>query len=220
MKTIVCYGDSNTWGYRPRREVPPVSAMNRYPWDVRWTGLLQKKLGEHYHVIEEGLNGRTTMFDCPMEDHRNGLKTIDVCLRTSTPFDLIIIMLGTNDTKFTIGMKPCIIAHGIERLIAKVKNQGCGPEGKDPEILVVAPIRMGKGVEKGWLAVEFDAESQIKDEQLAAEYRRVAAANGVHFMDAGERVCADSADYIHMNAEGHAVLADMMYEKVLEILGE
>ena len=119
MKTIMCYGDSNTWGFMPKLEMPDVESKNRYPWDVRWTGKLQAMLGSDYRVLEEGLNGRTTMFDCPMEDHRNGLNDIDVALLTHAPIDLVVIMLGTNDTKIAFRMTDYIIAHGIERLIDK-----------------------------------------------------------------------------------------------------
>ena len=55
MKSILCYGDSNTYGLMP-------DSPDRYPRDVRWTGILQKKLGEDYYVIEEGLSGRTTLW--------------------------------------------------------------------------------------------------------------------------------------------------------------
>ena len=81
MKTILCYGDSNTWGYMPKTEGPEITADNRYPWGVRWTSRLQMALGHDYRVAENGVNGRTTMFDCPMAEYRNGLKDIDVCIQ-------------------------------------------------------------------------------------------------------------------------------------------
>ncbi|MBR2571447.1 MAG: SGNH/GDSL hydrolase family protein [Clostridia bacterium] len=217
MKTILCFGDSNTWGYMPKVDRPVLDATNRYPWGVRWTSLLDARLGDGYRVVEEGLNGRTTMFDCPMEDHRNGLKDIDVCLLTHNPIDMIVITLGTNDVKPAFNMSPYIIAHGIERLIARVRANLCGPGGKDPQILIVAPIRIGENVEKQWLGVEFDASSLRKDAMLAEEYRKVAEAQGVHFLDAGARITADPADCIHMNEEGHRLFAELVYEKIRAI---
>ena len=97
MKTIVCYGDSNTWGYMPKRERPQETTLNRFPWGVRWTSLLQEQLGAAYRVVEEGLNGRTTMFDDPLDICRNGLESIDCCMLSKHPVDLVILMLGTND---------------------------------------------------------------------------------------------------------------------------
>ena len=219
MKTILCFGDSNTWGYMPKRDMPPMDAVNRFPWDVRWTGRLQMRLGHDYRVLEEGLNGRTTAFDCPMEDFRNGLKAIDTCLLTQTPIDLGMSMLGTNDTKLTLRMNEHVIAHGVERLIARVKTGGHGPEGRDPEILVVSPIRMGEQVEDRWLCGEFDAQSLVLDKKLAPAFARVAQAAGAHFLDAGASITADDADCIHMNAQGHATLAALLFDEVKRILG-
>ena len=218
MKTIMCYGDSNTWGFMPKLEMPDVESKNRYPWDVRWTGKLQAMLGSDYRVLEEGLNGRTTMFDCPMEDHRNGLNDIDVALLTHAPIDLVVIMLGTNDTKIAFRMTDYIIAHGIERLIARVKSGGHGPDGGDPQVLVVAPIRMGEDVENRWLGGEFDAASLALDRKLAPAYERVARRAGVHFLDAGAHITADPADCIHMNENGHEVLAGLLCKEIRRIL--
>ena len=219
MKSIMCFGDSNTWGFMPKLEQPAMDAPNRYPFDVRWTGLLQSKLGANYRIIEEGLIGRTTMFDCPMEDHRNGLKDIDMLLVTHTPLDLVIIMLGTNDTKLTLGMTPHVIARGVERLIERIRTGSHGPGGAAPLILVVAPIRMGARVSERWLKGEFDASSLEKDACLAPAFADVARRTGVHFLDAGAHITADDADCIHMNVEGHAALAGLMYDAVKEILG-
>lgn len=219
MKSILCYGDSNTWGFMPWKERPAVKADNRFPWEVRWTGRLEQQLGKDWRVIEAGLNGRTTMFDCFMEEHRNGLKDIDVCLLTAMPVDLVILMLGTNDSKVVFGKPSFVIAHGIQRLIDRVKNgaYGYGPGGSTPEILVVSPIRMTEGVFTSWLSDEFDADSIARSAQLSERYRQVAEQNGVHFLDAAASIAADESDGIHMNAEGHAKMADLIQAKVLEI---
>ena len=221
MKAILCYGDSNTWGFMPRKDRPPVKAANRYPWPVRWPGLLQARLGEDYHIIEEGLNGRTTMFDCFLEEHRNGLKDIDVSLLTHMPVDLVVLMLGTNDCKLAFGKSPYLIAQGVRRLIDRVKggDYGYGPQGRDPQILVVAPIGIGEGVLDSWLSEEFDEESIRRAKRLPEYYRRVAEECGAHFLDASAHIDADGADGIHMNAEGHAVMANLMAEAVQRILG-
>ncbi|MBQ9959278.1 MAG: acylhydrolase, partial [Oscillospiraceae bacterium] len=89
-KRILCYGDSNTWGYIG-------GVGERFGRDVRWTGRLQTLLGSDYTVIEEGLNSRTTVWDDPVEMHKNGYTYLMPCLQTHRPLDLVIIMLGTND---------------------------------------------------------------------------------------------------------------------------
>ncbi len=219
MRTILCYGDSNTWGFMPRKTKPPLKAENRYPWETRWPGRLEERLGKGWRVLEAGLNGRTTMFDCFMEEHRNGLHDIDVALLTSMPVDLVILMLGTNDSKQAFGKTPYVIAHGIRRLIGRISggDYGYGPGGRIPEILVVSPIRMTEGVYTSWLSVEFDSESLLRSGKLAEEYEKVAAESGAHFLNAGAVISADSSDGIHMNAEGHAKMAEIIGEKVRQI---
>ena len=219
MRSILCFGDSNTWGFMPRADRPPVKAENRFPWDIRWPGRLEGMLGAGWRVVEEGLNGRTTMFDCFMEEHRNGLKAIDVCLLTAMPVDLVILMLGTNDSKRVFDKPPFVIAHGVQRLIGRVTGggYGYGPGGRTPEILIVSPIRMTEGVYTSWLSDEFDAKSVERCGQLAPHLERVAAQNGAHFLDAGAFISADASDGIHMNADGHAKLAELLYRKIQEI---
>ena len=221
VRSILCFGDSNTWGFMPWKERPAIKANNRFPWEVRWTGRLERALGGDWRVIEAGLNGRTTMFDCFMEEHRNGLKDIDVCLLTAMPVDLVILMLGTNDSKVVFDKPPFVIAHGIQRLIDRVKNgaYGYGPNGSTPEILVVSPIRMTEGIFTSWLSDEFDEKSIERSAQLSEQYRRVAGQNGVHFLDAAASIAADPSDGIHMNAEGHARMAELLQAKVGEIFG-
>ena len=68
---ILCFGDSNTYGYKP-------DGTGRFDTDTRWTSLLQKKLGADHRVIEEGLCGRTTVFQDDLREGRRGLDLIGV----------------------------------------------------------------------------------------------------------------------------------------------
>ena len=219
MKTIVCYGDSNTWGYMPKREHPEITANNRFPWGVRWTSLLQMKLGADYRVVEEGLNGRTTMFDDPLDVCRNGLEGIDYSMLTNCPVDLVILMLGTNDVKSFFGMPPYVIAKGCGRLIERIQAGGYGPGGAAPEILLVAPLKLPDTLPGSWLGEEFGPGAIARNDQLPAYYERIAAEKGVHFLNAAASVTADAADSIHMNEAGHAATAELMYQQVKCILG-
>ena len=110
LKEVLCYGDSNTWGYNP-------ITKERYEKDERWTGVLQNALGNDYHVIEEGLNGRTTVWDDPIEGFKNGKTYLIPCLETHKPLDLVIIMLGTNDLKKRFSLSAYDIAQGAGVLI-------------------------------------------------------------------------------------------------------
>ena len=124
MTTILCYGDSNTYGYNP------VNGL-RYPKDVRWTGVLQKLLGEQYAVIEEGCNGRTTVFEDIAEPWKAGLGYLKPCLNTHKPIDFVIMMLGSNDLKRMFHATAKEIADTLklskrqcERIIANLRNRG------------------------------------------------------------------------------------------------
>ena len=100
MKTIMCYGDSNTWGCIPLAGPQP---PRRYGPAQRWPGVLRRELGDGYWIVEEGLNGRTTVWDDPLEPFRSGKELLAPCLMTHEPIDLVIVMLGTNDLKRRFG---------------------------------------------------------------------------------------------------------------------
>ena len=101
MRRILCFGDSNTWGYDP-------ATGERFDEQTRWTGVLQAALGGDYTVIEEGLNGRTTVWDDPIEGHKNGHEYLVPCLETHRPLDLVVLMLGTNDLKRRFSLCRCL----------------------------------------------------------------------------------------------------------------
>lgn len=93
MKNVLCYGDSNTHGYDG-------VTGGRFPWGVRWTSLVQEALKEEQvRIIEEGQNGRTTVWDDPIEGMKSGLKYLIPCLESHSPLDVVVLMLGTNDIK-------------------------------------------------------------------------------------------------------------------------
>ena len=94
----------------------------RYPKDVRWTGVLQKLLGEQYAVIEEGCNGRTTVFEDIAEPWKAGLGYLKPCLNTHKPIDFVIMMLGSNDLKRMFHASAKEIADGAEQLVSIIKE--------------------------------------------------------------------------------------------------
>ena len=109
---ILCFGDSNTWGYKPDK-------TGRFDENTRWTALLQKKLGPEYHIIEEGLCGRTTVFQDELRESRRGLDMIGVTVEMHNPLDLVIIMLGTNDCKTRYGASASVIARGLDQVVSR-----------------------------------------------------------------------------------------------------
>jgi lysophospholipase L1-like esterase len=125
MKTILCYGDSNTWGFNP-------VTQDRYPMTERWTGVLAQALGAGYHVIEEGLNGRTTLWDDPIEEWRNGKTYLLPCLWSHKPIDLVTLMLGTNDLKERFSVSAYDIAASAGVIVDLTLRSGAGPNGSAP----------------------------------------------------------------------------------------
>lgn len=130
MKTILCYGDSNTWGaFRAQPRAMP---------DQRWTGVLQRALGANFVVIEEGLNGRTTVLDDPTKPFKNGKDYLIPCVDSHAPFDLVVLMLGTNDLKHRFGMSAFDIGANVATVLGLVKQSTSSSAGGAPQVLLLA----------------------------------------------------------------------------------
>lgn len=212
-KHIVCFGDSNTHGYCAR-------TGGRFDETRRWTCLLQEKLGEDFLVLEEGLSGRTTCFEDPIHEGLSGLDYIYPCLMSHEPVDLLVIMLGTNDTKERFGSSAACIALGLKRLINKAAaTADCWRDGKT-EILIVVPQNIDKRYEDSDVGATMGRGCAEKSEGLAEAYGKMAELTGCHYLDANEIVTAEpnDIDYMHLTEEGHRQLAEGLAEKVREIL--
>ncbi len=209
MFNILFYGDSNTWGYDPETSL-------RFPYENRWTTVCAKLLGEEYNCIPEGMNGRTTAFDDPMKGARNGLTGLDYVLQAHKPLDLMMVMLGTNDLKYTDADG---VAEGMEKLIRNILSADerfplsspvfTGPERR---ILLVSPVLLGEHVGKK----EDDME---ESRRLAELYREIAERYSLHFMDADGYAKASEMDGVHLGREGHESLGRAMAEQIRRIFG-
>jgi lysophospholipase L1-like esterase len=133
MRTLVCFGDSNTWGYVPG------SNGRRFPREARWPTRLQRALGEEWEVIAEGLNGRTATMDSPVDEGRNGLPYLVPCLHSHMPVDVLVIFLGTNDVGERFALPERDVARAVGRLVKLARSAEAGPDGTAPRILVVCP---------------------------------------------------------------------------------
>jgi lysophospholipase L1-like esterase len=216
MKVIVCFGDSNTWGYKPEKIQPELKSA-RFDYNIRWTGRLQKLLGDGYRVEEEGLNGRTTAFDDPFDDRRNGLRYFDCCMAVKMPVDLLVIMLGSNDTKEYFGVGAYCIGMGLEQLVLKARAGQYGPDGKNPEILIVAPPLIRSNIADTWPAGEFGRGCIERAGALADRYEKIAKKYGCYFFDAANFVTASENDAVHLDARNHEKFAEVLGGKILEI---
>jgi lysophospholipase L1-like esterase len=206
MYEILCFGDSNTWGYVPGKG-------ERFPRDVRWPGVLRRELGDGVLVLEEGQNGRTTVWDDPVEGHKNGLAYLVPCLESHRPLDLVVLMLGTNDLKARFSVPPFDIGWSVRSLLDAIQRSGAGRSGKPPAALLVAPPPLGRLD----MFAELFAGGPEKSRGLALHYRGAAEAFGCDFLDAGGVAAVSEADGVHLDAAGHEALGKAVAAKVREI---
>jgi len=207
MIEVLCYGDSNTWGGDPLTK-------ERYKRDERWTGVLQKTLGSGYHIIEEGLNGRTTVWDDPIEGCKNGKTYLIPCLETHKPLDLVIIMLGTNDLKKRFSLSAYDIARGAGALVDVVNKSNCGRMEKPPKVLLLAPPPLGELTE---FAEMFEGGTE-KSKRFSQHYKNVALEHGCEFFDTSTVIRSGDVDGVHFEKEDHKALGKAVAEIVKRIL--
>jgi lysophospholipase L1-like esterase len=212
VKTILCFGDSNTWGYN---DLAPVDDFlpGRFDINTRWTGILAKNLGADYRVIEEGLNGRTTAFEDPLWTHRAGKHYLEPCLDSHRPLDLVSIMLGTNDLKIRFAASTVDITQGLEVLIEIINQSRAGIAGGTPKILLVAPPPIGTmqpGDEPSWTGC------QARAAELPRLYEELARRYKVDFANSQSVIKVEdlSKDGLHLSADAHAKLGKFMTETV------
>lgn len=201
-RTVLCFGDSNTHGTPPATALDAPSA--RFGRATRWPTLMAGHLDPDWLVIEEGHPGRTTVHDDPIEGaHRNGLTVLPALLETHKPIDAVILMLGTNDLKNRFSVNATDIALSLERLISIIRAFACGPDGKSPHILMVAPPPI---LETGCLAEMFEGGA-AKSRALATAIEKAATRSKVAFFDAGAHIAVSAVDGIHYEPDAHATLA-------------
>lgn len=203
MREILCFGDSNTYGLIPK-------TGGRYDRNTRWTGILERRLYEKdYRIVEEGLCGRTTVFEDELREGRRGASLLPTLLESHAPLERIILMLGTNDCKTYYNASPEVIGRGIEKLLEQIKTIA-----GTAKVLLVSPIALGDEVWKAEYDPEFDQHSVEVSKGLKEVYRKIAEKYGCDFLAASDVAEPSKEDREHLNEEGHKKLA----EAVLEVL--
>ena len=212
IKKIVCFGDSNTHGYNSQ-------TMGRFSEEERWTCLLSKYLGEKYHVMEEGLEGRTTCYEDPLFEGLCGYTYLYPCIMTHKPVDLLIIMLGTNDVKQRFASTPENVAKGMERLVQKALDTKIAFRNK-PNVLIIAPPPIKPGYINSYVSGEMGEGCDIKSEKLAPLYKEVAKRLECNFINAAEIEGVDMYPYddMHLSLEAHNNLAKFLADYIPHII--
>jgi len=215
LNRILCFGDSLTWGWVPAEDGHPTV---RYDFEQRWPGVMQEKLGATVQVIEEGLSGRTTNIDDPLDDRLNGCTYLPQALASHLPLDVVILMLGTNDTKAYFNRSAFDISMGIAQLHSLIGKSagGVGTQYPAPRVLLIAPPVLGD-LSHPWQQAKF-AGAKEKTQELGQLYAALADYSGIDFLNAGEVITTQGSDGIHLSAQNNIDLGNAMAERVLQMI--
>ncbi len=208
VKSILCFGDSNTWGYNP-------VTNDRFDAETRWPRVLSQTLGPDYEVIEEGLGGRTTVWDDPLEGYKNGRDYLIPCLESHRPLDLVIILLGTNDLKKRFSLSAYDIAQGVGVLVRVVQGSQSGPAGMGPPVLLLVPPPTTALTEYA----EMFEDAGRKSQKFSEHYGKVAEELGCAYLDTSVVIVSSPLDGIHFEGGEHRKLGKAVAAKVKELIG-
>ena len=218
MPRIMCYGDSNTWGFSSVPEPP----APRYGRADRWPCVMATALGARIELVEEGLNGRTTDLADPTHPEitgagLDGAAYLPACLASHLPLDLVVIMLGTNDLKAMFARSPLRIATGAARLLAMARDigAGVGTPYASPDVMLICPPPLGGMTH----FAEMFAGGHAKALALPALYAAAAALAGAAFLDAGAVIASDGADGLHWTAATQRLLGATVANSVRSRIG-
>ena len=205
-KRILCFGDSLTWGFNPHD-------CSRYDDDVRWTGVLERLLGDGYKVIEEGQNGRTIAMDDPVEGEKNGLTYLIPCLDSHMPLDAMVVMLGTNDLKVRFTLTAEGIAGEMDMFLAKVKAFNDAVYGGSMKVILISPPLVAKSMATSCFNESFGyEEAHYRSKELAKLYEALATKYHIAFVNAADYVSVSDTDSLHLEADQQELLAKAVYE--------
>ncbi len=208
MKTVLCFGDSVTWGYNP-------DDGTRYAFDQRWPGILELEMNGQVRVVEEALPGRTINSDSPFLPGRNGAEVLEMVLDTHTPIDIVIIMLGTNDLWLGFDYNARNITTACLSLVWKIQKSHAGPGFGAPEILLISPPPLGQL--SPLMDLFFKGREKISKE-LSGLYKVGAKTSGVEFLDSSKHVKTSTADGVHLEPGEHHKLARAVKKTIAKML--
>ncbi len=212
-KRILCFGDSNTYGYNP-------VDGSRYDETIRWPMVMQRLLGDDYTVIEEGFNGRTICYDDPAEGgYKSGMQYLPPCLMSHNPLDLVVIMLGTNDSKMRFGLNSYTIAHAMNILVQCARQYGANADGESAKVLVVSTPAIREDVTETLMGPIFGKDAHAVSAGLDRDYARFAKLSRFHHVAASDFCATNPIDGVHLSPEAQKALARGICDAVKKILG-
>lgn len=206
MKKVLCFGDSNTYGFVPEK-------CTRYDKNTRWTGVLQALCGSDFSIIEGGCNNRTAFVDNPAGVEQTGYKILPEYF-TKDYFDIVVLAIGINDLQ--LFFRPTLeeIEQGIEKLIKITKD--LSPNAK---IILVCPSKLDlAGIKSGVFSFQFDEISVEKSYHLPQIYKKLAEKYACELVDLNEIVKVSPLDGLHFSAESHKTIAENLYKNLKQTI--
>ena len=208
MKKIICYGDSNTFGYNPEQP-----KGFRYDENIRWTSLLQKNLGDEYEVVNEGMCDRTGFVNHPDGFMFSAPKHFPKMISQTEIFDILILALGTNDLQFQYDISFGAVEKGLETLINTAKE-------KAKEIIIIPPVVLDERILKGYFSYQFDEKSIVKSRKVGRIFRQLANVYNCKYFDINKFTTPSDADGLHYDENSHKLIADKLAEFIKEGVNE
>ncbi len=200
MKKILCYGDSNTYGFNPK-------TGGRYDKDIRWSGLLSSYL-PNYKIIEEGMNNRTGFFKNPSGLKQSGGEYLPIFLQNNKDIDICILSLGTNDAQFFYELDDTKTALGLKNLINSIKE--VNPKTK---IIIVPPVKITDRILKSSIfSMMFDKNSIEIIQKVFPVFENIAKTNDCQYFDFNKITAPSEFDGLHYSAESHKIIAKKLAE--------
>lgn len=208
MKKIICFGDSNTFGFNPKDG-------SRYDSDARWTSLLAKNLGDGFEIIEEGCNNRTGFFQNPDGHMQSGQRYLPECLKKHKNFDIIIVALGTNDLQKKFMIDESIAKDGLKNLITIIREFN-----KNASIIVIPPIVLCENILEGYFSCQFDEESIKASCWIQKTYEMFVKDSNCKLLDLNKYVKPSDIDGLHFDKESHKIIAEKISAQILNFKAE
>ncbi len=206
---ILCFGDSNTHGYNP-------TDGSRYDRNTRFTGILQAMLPNDY-IIEEGLSGRTTVFNDPINKQLAGIDYITPCLSSHEPLDLVIVMLGTNDTKERFCASAEVINLGLISLIKEIRNNNVAFRNQKAEVLIIAPVPILDSISQNPFVLTMGELCSDKSKKIIPLFKQTAIDTNCFFLDPSTKIKCSEIDCVHLSTQAHQIMANLIYESIIDI---
>lgn len=204
MKKVICYGDSNTFGFIP-------GDGSRYDSNTRWTGILKNLLGSEFKVLEEGCNNRTGFFLNPDGVTQSGSEYLPQLLENYKVFDIFTLALGTNDVQKFFNIDENIAQNGLRKLISIIKNYN-----PDARIIVISPVLLDERVLKGYFKIQFDETSIEASKWIQKTYEIVAQEENCELLNMNNSISPSDIDGLHFDKEAHQTIASLVAKQILE----